>query len=169
MSERKEEFISHILATEPATSAQTVTADDHSPLPWVIPAGKQNGFIICSGDDPAKPGPILMIVTKPKGRSYVLTDSDIADNTALMVKAVMTHATLTSSLAAALARIGELEKALADKICDREELPDELTPPAIDQIFARDDLYTARAVFARLRNFGYRFSRAALSQTEEGR
>jgi hypothetical protein len=41
-----------------------------------------------------------------------------------------------------------------------EELPDELNPPAIDQLFARDDLYTARAVFARLRNFGYAVTRA---------
>jgi hypothetical protein len=40
-----------------------------------------------------------------------------------------------------------------------DELPDELNPPAIDQLFARDDLYTARAVFARLRNFGYAVTR----------
>lgn len=39
------------------------------------------------------------------------------------------------------------------------DAPDTLTPPAIDQLFARDDLYTARAVFARLRNFGYALSR----------
>ncbi|WP_375414524.1 hypothetical protein [uncultured Bradyrhizobium sp.] len=41
------------------------------------------------------------------------------------------------------------------------ELPDVLTPPAIDQLFARDDLYTARAVFARLRSFGFSLVRAA--------
>lgn len=41
------------------------------------------------------------------------------------------------------------------------ELPDILTPPAIDQLFARDDLYTARAVFARIRNFGFSLVRSA--------
>ncbi len=55
-----------------------------------------------------------------------------------------------------------IKAALAQPQQQREdELPDELTPPVIDHLFARDDLYTARAVFARLRNFGYKFSRSS--------
>lgn len=85
----------------------------HSPLPWCIPAGAPNGFIICSGDNPEKPGPILMIVSKPNGRAYVLTDSDIADNTALMIEAVNSHASLK-------ARIQGLEGALRE-IVERDQ------------------------------------------------
>jgi hypothetical protein len=55
------------------------------------------------------------------------------------------------------------------KVMDAEELPDILTPKAIDQLFARDDLYTARAVFARLRNFGFQFVRAASPDTSTDR
>jgi hypothetical protein len=27
---------------------------EHSPTPWVVPAGEQNGFIICSGESAKK-------------------------------------------------------------------------------------------------------------------
>lgn len=47
------------------------------------------------------------------------------------------------------------------RVVDADELPDALTPPAIDQLFAKDDLYTARAVFARLKSFGYVLTRGA--------
>jgi hypothetical protein len=83
------------------------TKDAATERPWVIPAGNANGFIICSGDDPYKPGPILMVVSAPKGRSRVCTDADINANTALMVEAVNSHDSL-------LAKNADLIKALEE-------------------------------------------------------
>lgn len=70
----------------------------HTPTPWCIPAGKPNGFIICSGDDPKKPGPILMCVRLPLGRRSFITDSDVNDNAAFMVKAANSHDDLVKAL-----------------------------------------------------------------------
>lgn len=58
-----------------------------------------------------------MVIRTPTGRGRVITDADIADNTALIVEAVNTHATLK-------ARIEVLEAALylADRLC-KEALP----------------------------------------------
>lgn len=74
------------------------TPGEHTEFPWCIPTGDQNGFIICAGDDPEKPGPILMVVSAPRGRDRVLTDADINDNTAFMVRAAQCHADLVKAL-----------------------------------------------------------------------
>lgn len=78
---------------------------EYTPTPWCIPAGKQNGFIICSGDNPEKPGDILMVVRSPVGRRTVATDQQIDANVALMVKAVNAW----DDVEALRARIAELE------------------------------------------------------------
>lgn len=81
---------------------------EHTPTPWCIPMGEKNGFIICSGDDPLKPGPILMVLRTPHGRGSVLTDHDINDNTRFIVTACNSHASL-------VAENERLRKALIDK------------------------------------------------------
>jgi len=54
------------------------------------------------------------------------------------------------------ADMAKIDAALAESVSfNAPELPDPLTPRGIDRLFERNDLYTARAVFARLRNFGY--------------
>ncbi len=86
---------------------------------------------------------------------------------------ITTHAAALSPAAAGgettQAYIQRLENALKEKVCNADDLPDQLTPPAINELFARGDLYTARAVFARLRNFGYDLVRKSSLSAQSAR
>lgn len=73
---------------------------EHTPTPWVIPAGDQNDFIVCAGDDAEKPGEILFVLHKPLGRRSVAVDQQIGANTAHIVKCVNSHDALLRRVAA---------------------------------------------------------------------
>lgn len=62
--------------------------------PWCIPAGEGNECVVCFGDDPERPGKIIFVVKPPIGTSDVLAWDALNATTALLVKAVNSHAAL---------------------------------------------------------------------------
>jgi hypothetical protein len=105
---------------------------EHTPTPWVIPTGIQNGFIICAGDDPDKPGEILMVLRAPYGRKGVLTDLAINANAAFIVKAVNNHEALVKALKLARQRIEYLGTACSNP--KHFEANEKTFLPALDEV-----------------------------------
>lgn len=91
-------------------SAQTVTAE-HTPTPWKL----HDRWLFSSAGPLALASGYQDWVTAPGGSKY----DEWQANAAYIVEAVNNHATLTTSLAAASARIGELES--ADKMISEIE------------------------------------------------
>lgn len=71
---------------------------EHTPTPWCVPSGDGNEHLICLGDEPDHPGPILMVLRAPVGRARAPTDADTTANAAFIVKAVNSHDALVKAL-----------------------------------------------------------------------
>jgi hypothetical protein len=70
----------------------------HTPTPWVIPQGEDNGHVVCIGDDPKNPGRILFILRTPSGTSDVLTFEELSAHAAFIVRAVNSHEALVRAM-----------------------------------------------------------------------
>lgn len=94
---------------------------DHTPGPWVIPAGVGNEHVVCQGGDRQRPGEILFVVHPPIGRSRVRTDGDIEANAEHIVRCVNAYDGLV--MACQLQEAADLAHVSCDE-CDPEDAPE---------------------------------------------
>ena len=80
---------------------------EHCPGPWVIPAGNDNGTVICEGDDPEKPGRILFVLREPWGTSERPNYEQLTAYGRRLVHAVNSHADMLAALTDVFALMDE--------------------------------------------------------------
>lgn len=80
----------------------------HTELPWCIPDGDGNEHLICAGNDPSKPGRILLVLNGAGGTRDNLSYEEISECNQRIVTAVNTSPAVTE-LVEALEAIVDLQ------------------------------------------------------------